>query len=92
MYTAGYPYTMSLSIKNPTVLELTRELAGVLGTSQVGALEVAVREKLERELTKGDGRRERVLRDLIQLRELASGGMTRRQIDDDMYDEWGLPR
>ncbi|MFT4135943.1 type II toxin-antitoxin system VapB family antitoxin [Microbacterium sp.] len=83
---------MSLSIKNPTVLELTRELAGVLGTSQVSALEVAVREKLERELTKSDARRERVLRDLIQLRELASGGPTRQQIDDDMYDEWGLPR
>lgn len=83
---------MSLSIKNPTVLELTRELAAVLGTSQVSALEVALREKLERELCGDDVRRERVLRDLREIRALAGVGPTRQQIDDDLYDEWGLPR
>lgn len=83
---------MSLSIKNPAVLDLTRELAGVLGTSQVGALEVALREKLERERAGKDERRERIRRDLIEIRELVSDAPTRQQVDDDMYDEWGLPR
>ncbi|ALJ19161.1 type II toxin-antitoxin system VapB family antitoxin [Microbacterium sp. No. 7] len=83
---------MSLSIKNPTVLELTRELAAVLGTSQVSALEVALREKLERERRGDDTRFQRIRSDLLDIRELAGDGPARQQIDDDMYDEWGLPQ
>lgn len=83
---------MSLSIKNPTVLELTRELAGLLGTSQVSALELALREKLTRELAGDDARRERVRRELLELRALVGEAPSRQQIDDDLYDEWGVPR
>lgn len=83
---------MSLSIKSLTVLELTREQADLLGTSQVSALEVALREKLVSERARGEERRERVRRDLVQLHALGAGGPTRQQIDDDLYDEWGLPR
>ncbi|WP_159501268.1 type II toxin-antitoxin system VapB family antitoxin [Microbacterium sp. 18062] len=83
---------MSLNIKNPAVLELTRDLARLLGTSQVGALEVALREKLAREQAGDDVRREQIRRDLVEIRERLRGGPTRQQIDDDLYDEWGLPR
>ncbi len=87
-----YHGAMSLNIKNPAVLELTRDLARLLGTSQVGALEVALREKLAREQAGDDVRREQIRRDLVEIRERLRGGPTRQQIDDDLYDEWGLPR
>lgn len=83
---------MGLNIKNPAVLELTRDLARVLGTSQVGALEVALREKLARERAVDDTRREQVRRDLVELRGLLQGGPARQQIDDELYDASGLPR
>ena len=58
---------MSLSIKNPVAVELTRELARALGTGQVSFLVIALREKLECEHRDGEARREQIRRDVREL-------------------------
>ncbi|MFT4305722.1 MAG: type II toxin-antitoxin system VapB family antitoxin [Microbacterium sp.] len=84
---------MSLNVKNDRVVGLARELATLLGTSQVSALEAALREKLDREkAARAPSVRDRIVADLRRMRALADGGPTRLEIDADLYDADGLPR
>lgn len=82
---------MALSIKNPDVDLLVREICAITGESLTSAIEVALRERLEAL------RRERsraVLDDLRDLADEAAGWTVAdpRSPDALLYDHDGLPR
>lgn len=88
--------TMSLNIKNERVHEMVRRLAELTGQSQTGAVEDAVRRRLD-EVSGEDARRQSERRDAInaafdELQRLPVVGPAYEEIMDDMYDEQGLPR
>lgn len=91
---------MGLNIKNERVVDVIRELAAVTGESMTSAVETAAREKLERMQAEGRyepahlvERRARIERSVREMQRIAKdSGVTREQIDEDMWDEWGLPR
>lgn len=82
---------MALSIKNPDVDALVREICEITGESLTSAIEVALRERLEA-LTRE--RTESVRRGLQELTaEAASWTPVEPAVpDDSLYDEDGLPR
>lgn len=82
----------TLNIKDPEVYRLARELADRTHTSMTGAIRVALQEAIERAPR---GRRATVeeltaLADRIKA-EMDLAGET-FLTDDDIYDEWGLPK
>ncbi|MGO3151036.1 MAG: type II toxin-antitoxin system VapB family antitoxin [Galactobacter sp.] len=87
---------MSLNIKNERTHALVRELAQRTGQSQTGAVESAVRarlEALEAEDREADSQRDREIDAIIaRLQALPDIGPTYEEIVEDMYDEDGLPR
>ena len=88
--------SMSLNIKNERVHEMVRRLAELTGQSQTGAVEDAVRRRLD-EVDAGRITDERRRRDefdaaLKRLQALPDVGPSYEEIMDDMYDDLGLPR
>lgn len=85
---------MGLNIKSPTAEAAIRELAALTGESLTSAIENAVREKIER--AKREQRSAEALWNDPNLRALqeifARDPRTREEIDDELYDEHGLPR
>jgi antitoxin VapB len=82
----------TLNIKDPEVYELARELADRTHTSMTGAVRVALREAIER----APKRKRATIEELTALAdrikaEMDAAGET-FLTDDDIYDEWGLPK
>jgi antitoxin VapB len=78
----------TLNIKDPEVYRLAHSLARRRGTSMTGAVRDALTEALERTRLTPE---EKVRR----MTEIAKRSAARREpflTDDDLYDEWGLPR
>lgn len=88
--------SMSLNIKNERVHEMVRRLAELTGQSQTGAVEDAVRRRLEEMERSADAverrRREEFDVALKRLQSHVPIGPTVEEIINDMYDENGLPR
>lgn len=87
---------MSLNIKNEETHRLVRELADLTGQSQTSAVEDAVRRRLE-ELRRDDDRQRRYLaikRVADEAYEIARKDQVWMDTnwDDELYDEYGLPR
>jgi antitoxin VapB len=85
---------MHLNIENDEARRLATELAEITGESLTEAVIEALRERLERERSIKE-RKQRI--DAITYEFLdalmASGQpMTQKQMDEWMYDEYGLPR
>jgi len=77
-----------LNIKDPEVYELARELARRRGTSMTGAVRAALVETLERtRLTP-----EEKIRRMEEIAKRSQAIDEPFLTDDDLYDEWGLPR
>lgn len=85
---------MGLNIKSPTAEAAIRELAALTGESLTSAIENAVREKIERAKREHDlPPSERMANTLRALEEdFARDARTREDLDDELYDELGLPR
>ena len=80
---------MGLNIKNPEVQRLARLIAQETGTTLTGAIEAALREKLERLHLEDDAaQRHRELREMIERLPPAPPGFTSDH--SDLYDEDGL--
>lgn len=78
----------TLNIKDPEVHRLAHELARQRGTSATGAVREALREALERETADRAGMVERLLEIARDARKHKEDFLT----DDDLYDEFGLPK
>jgi hypothetical protein len=87
---------VSLNIKNDAVVALARELAARLGSTQVSALEVALREKLER-LDAGEpmpdeqDRRREIDTLLSRVWQETEAWPSSGALAAELYDENGLP-
>lgn len=83
----------SLHITNQETVALARRLAERTGESLTTAVTEALRERLERidDLTPEERRRQ-ILAIAAEWRRHRTDTRTREEIDDDMYDEWGLPK
>lgn len=94
-----YSGVVSLNIKNERVVALAEEAAALTGQTKTGVIETALERLIEAE-------REETVEERIARRRAASEitlaqiraqmrpeffRMTRQQIDDEMYDEAGLP-
>lgn len=82
---------MALSIKNPEVERLARELAAKTGESITDAVMVALRDRIDRETRRRDGQRlrrmMRIAEDIARLPHLDT-----RSADEIIgYDEHGVP-
>ena len=82
---------MALSIKNPEVERLARELAAKTGESITDAVMVALRDRIDRETRRRDGQRLRrmmgIAEDIARLPHLDT-----RSADEIIgYDEHGVP-
>jgi hypothetical protein len=94
---------MAINIKNPRTVALVREAAAATGKSQVGVVEVALAQYLEKvmaeqaaERARADKevRKVRVARIRDEIRDLIGTPDPgfRDRMDAEMYDEAGLPR
>ncbi|MCY4004233.1 MAG: type II toxin-antitoxin system VapB family antitoxin [Rhodospirillales bacterium] len=85
---------MGLNIKNDEACSLASELARLTGESKTGAITVALRERLERELRRrGVEARARELRAIAErCAKLMGPGPSAVEHGDLLYDERGLPR
>ena len=86
-----------LNIKDPVAHELAKELAERRKTSMTQAVVVALRRDLDRAKAEDEAEKKARREDLESfLRDYwashPSGGQTLREIDDEIYDEHGLPR
>jgi antitoxin VapB len=78
----------TLNIKDPKVYELADELARRRATSMTGAVRQALTEALERtRLTP-----EEKIRRMTEIAKRSQAIDAPFLTDDDLYDEWGLPR
>jgi len=78
----------TLNIKDPEVYELARELARRRDTSMTGAVRDALTEALERtRLTP-----EEKVRRMTEIARRSQAIDTPILTDDDLYDEWGMPK
>lgn len=86
---------MAVSIKDPETDRLIRELARRTGETQVGAIKVAVAERLarwDREQTSAGERRRERLRAIVQdVAPRLAAAPDSSQIADHLYDDRGLP-
>jgi antitoxin VapB len=85
-----------LNIKNAETYKLATELRELTGESLASVVKTALKEKLEREKQKQG--REGIAKKLMEIgrqyREAAGDGPFRtvKEIEDELYDENGLPR
>lgn len=85
-------------IKNERTDGLVRELAALRGVSLVAAVTEAVEEKLAREKAereraqKREGRMEWLQRITERTAALMNDGRTTKELFDELYDEYGLPK
>ncbi len=84
---------MGLEIKDNETCALARDLAQLTGDTLTGAITVALRERLERELRQRDIEiRARTLRAIAErCAELMGPGPSVIEHDDLLYDDRGLP-
>jgi antitoxin VapB len=85
---------MSLNIKNPEAHALAAELARRLDTSMTEAVTIALKEKLaatQSEAVVRD-RADRMLRIAHAIAERLTPEQRTMNIDEELYDEQGLPR
>lgn len=82
---AGMP---TLNIKDPEVYELASELARRRDTSMTGAVRDALTEALERTRLTPEEKVRRMKEIAARVAAIPGPYLT----DDDLYDEWGLPR
>lgn len=82
---------MALSIKNPEVERLARELAAKTGESMTDAVLIALRDRMDRETRRRDGQRlRRLMRLADEMARLPT--LDTRSADEIIgYDEHGLP-
>jgi antitoxin VapB len=78
----------TLNIKDPKVYELAGELARRRATSMTGAVREALTEALERTRLTPEEKIRRMT-EIAQRSAAKPGGYL---TDDDLYDEWGLPK
>ena len=83
---------MAISIKYPETDELARRLARETGESLTVAIRRAVRERLERELHRGDGLAERLVEIGRRCAETLDAPYDSADHGELLYDEKGLPR
>jgi antitoxin VapB len=95
--------TPQLNIKDAETSALVKELAALTGESQTEAVRKAVKERLERAKSKaptprsGEHRRIEAERILANIQKIQDGVRKRMRpedflTDDDLYDEFGLPK
>ncbi|MBK7721905.1 MAG: type II toxin-antitoxin system VapB family antitoxin [Austwickia sp.] len=83
----------TLNIKDPEVYRLAKQLAAQRSTSATGAVREALREALDRDATHRDARtREGMADRLLALGRRSAARPERFVVDEDLYDERGLPR
>ena len=85
---------MSLNIKNEETCRLAAELARLTGESRIGAITVALQERLERERRARDieDRRRDLRAAAERCAKLMGPGPSVGEHGDFLYDERGLPR
>ena len=89
---------MSLNIKDPAVHEMARQVAANHGISMTGAVREALREKLERDkATLNAAPRKKKVSELLmefaeEYREQMKNVPHSWEINDLLYDEYGLPK
>jgi antitoxin VapB len=83
---------MALSIKDPETDELARRLAQHTGETLTEAVKTALRERLERELRRGDGLAERLLEIGKRCAATLEPPYDSADHAELLYDERGLPR
>lgn len=97
--------TPQLNIKDAEATRLARELADLTGESQTEAVRKALRERLEREKTERESHAassaerkrldvEKALAEIKKIQEeIRRRGLIENMLtDDDLYDEYGLPK
>lgn len=93
---------MALNIKNERTVALVRELADLTGESMTSAIEQAIAARLEalkaqREIENAAREREarnakaRELLEDLRLH-MPPSTLTAREMQNELYDEWGLPK
>lgn len=85
---------MALNIKNEEVYRLARKLADQLGVSMTEAVRVALEQAIHRNEspTELEQRRTQVHTLLKEIRLAIPNMPSMREIDEEMYDEMGLPK
>ena len=85
---------MSLNIKNDETCRLASELAGLTGETMTGAITVALRERLERELCNRsvEARLEAMRAISRRCSQLLRPGPSAVEHGDYLYDEHGAPK
>lgn len=85
---------MSLNIKNDETCRLASELANLTGETMTGAITVALRERLERELRSRsvEARMEKLREIGERCSKLLRPGPSAVEHGDFLYDEHGLPK
>ena len=85
---------MGLNIKNEATCALARELAELTGETMTGAITVALRERLEREMRARDAEAE--FEAMLSIGERCAArlrpGPSSTEIGEFLYDEHGLPK
>ena len=97
--------TPQLNIKDAEATRLARELADLTGESQTEAVRTALRERLERERAEREARAaqaddesrrrfEKIWPEIQKIQAKVRRHMKPSDFltDDDLYDEWGMPR
>lgn len=97
--------TPQLNIKDAEATRLVRELAALTGETQTEAVRTALRERLEREKAERESRTartaaknrrefERVWAKIRKIQQdVRRRGLSKRMLtDDDLYDQYGLPK
>lgn len=85
---------MSLNIKNEETCRLAGELAHLTGETMTGAITVALRERLDREMSErsAEARVQRLLAIGRRCADMMGDGPSAVEHGDFLYDERGLPK
>jgi hypothetical protein len=86
------PPSKTLNIKSPKVYEKAARLADLTGATMTSAIETALEEALARHQAEVQAKIERILELAHEVNKHLPSGLTREEIDREMYDEYGLPR
>lgn len=82
----------TLNIKDPEVYRLAKELAARTHTSMTGAVRAALEEAVEKTPPQSRPTVEEILEMGRQVRADVEAAGGRFLTDEDLYDEWGLPK